>query len=135
MFFFNWVKDGYKTGLAIHAAVGPDVAQLGRRASAGCIRLSPDNARAFWFSLIRTHYRGLAPQFAMDRRTGTMSNDGILLHSPAGQFLADGAGIQSPRLHRELWRQRQRRRGAVLAPHSSQNTTVIPGEPRGSAAR
>jgi len=82
--FFNYVKGGYKTGLAIHAATGDDVPLLGRRASAGCIRLSPENARIL-FSLIREHYKGLAPRFAYDRRTGTMSNDGILLHDAAGR--------------------------------------------------
>lgn len=88
--FFNWVKNGSKTGLAIHAATGEDVALLGRRASAGCVRLSPDNARIL-FSLIREHYKGLAPRFAFDRRTGTMSNDGILLHDPNGHVqMAEG---------------------------------------------
>jgi hypothetical protein len=82
--FFNYVKGGYKTGLAIHAATGEDIPLLGRRASAGCIRLSPENARVL-FSLIHDHYKGLAPRFAYDRRTGTMSNDGILLHDAAGR--------------------------------------------------
>lgn len=40
--FFNWEHDGLQTGLAIHAAVGADVGDLGRRASAGCVRLAPD---------------------------------------------------------------------------------------------
>lgn len=88
--FFNWVKDGDQTGLAIHAATGEDVALLGSRASAGCIHLAPENARTL-FSLIRTQFRGLAPRFATDRRTGTMSNDGILLHDRDGHLqMADG---------------------------------------------
>ncbi len=88
--FFNYVKGGYKTGLAIHAATGDDIPLLGRRASAGCIRLSPENARVL-FSLIHQHYKGLAPKFAYDRRTGTMSNDGILLHDASGHVqMAEG---------------------------------------------
>ncbi|MGD0143075.1 MAG: L,D-transpeptidase family protein [Rhizomicrobium sp.] len=88
--FFNWVKDGNQTGLAIHAATGDDIGLLGSRASAGCIRLAPEPARQL-FSLIRSQYRGLAPRFAMDRRTGTMSNEGILLHDPSGKVqLAEG---------------------------------------------
>ncbi len=83
--FFNWVKEGSKTGLAIHAATGPDIALLGQRASAGCIRLDPANARIL-FSLIRAHYHGLAPRFAVNRRTGTMSNGGILLHDANGRL-------------------------------------------------
>jgi hypothetical protein len=88
--FFNWQKDGEATGLAIHSASGDDVAQLGTRASAGCIRLPPDAAQTL-FSLIKSKYRGLAPKFAIDRRTGTMSNDGILVHDAQGHVqLADG---------------------------------------------
>lgn len=88
--FFNWVKGGSKTGLAIHAATGPDISLLGKRASAGCIRLDPKDARLL-FTLIRAHYKGLAPRFAINRRTGTMSNDGILLHDPSGRVeLAEG---------------------------------------------
>lgn len=88
--FFNWVERGNQTGLAIHAASGDDAARLGQRASAGCIHLSEDNARTL-FTMIRSQYRGLAPRFAIDRRTGTMSNDGILLHDAQGNLkMADG---------------------------------------------
>jgi lipoprotein-anchoring transpeptidase ErfK/SrfK len=88
--FFNWVKDGDQTGLAIHAASGSDIGHLGQRASAGCIHLAPDSAQLL-FNLIKTQYKGLAPRFAYDRRTGTMSNDGILLHDASGKVqLADG---------------------------------------------
>lgn len=88
--FFNWVRNGDETGLAIHAASGDDVAKIGQRASAGCIHLSEDNARTL-FTMIRAQYRGLAPRFAIDRRTGTMSNQGILLHDAGGQVkMAEG---------------------------------------------
>lgn len=88
--FFNWLKQGSKTGLAIHAATGEDVGLLGKRASAGCIRLAPENASTL-FALVRSRYRGLAPSFAVDRRTGTMSSEGILLHEPDGRLkMAEG---------------------------------------------
>ena len=88
--FFNWQKDGQQTGLAIHAASGDNVGLLGQRASAGCVRLPPEAARTL-FGLIKSKYRGLAPKFAIDRNTGTMSNDGILMHDANGQVqLADG---------------------------------------------
>jgi L,D-transpeptidase-like protein len=88
--FFNWEKDGLQTGLAIHGAVGLEIAQLGNRASAGCIRVSPDNA-ALLFHLIRTEYKGLAPRFAYDRRTATMSNSGVLMRDATGNLkMADG---------------------------------------------
>lgn len=88
--FFDWMKNGRKTGLALHAATGDDIALLGRRASAGCIHLAPKDA-ATLFTLIKSRYRGLAPRFAVNRRTGTMSNEGILLHDANGRVeLAEG---------------------------------------------
>jgi hypothetical protein len=88
--FFNWEKDGLQTGLAIHGAVGLELAQLGTRSSAGCIRIAPDSA-ALLFRLIRTEYKGLAPRFAYDRRTATMSNDGVLMRDATGNLkMADG---------------------------------------------
>ena len=83
--FFNWEKNGLQTGLAIHSATGEDIALLGKRASAGCVRLAPANA-ALLFNLIRTRYKGLAPRFAYDHRTATMSNDGLLMHDAQGQL-------------------------------------------------
>jgi hypothetical protein len=82
--FFDWAKSGTPTGLAIHAATGREIAALGTRASAGCIRLAPKAAKTL-FTLIRTEYRGPTPRFVMGRRTGTMSNGGIVLHDARGQ--------------------------------------------------
>lgn len=83
--FFNWEHDGLQTGLAIHSATGDDIALLGNRASAGCVRLAPENAQLL-FRLIRKDYSGLAPRFAYDRRTATMHNDGLLMHDAAGNL-------------------------------------------------
>lgn len=82
--FFNWVKDRKSTGLAIHGATGRDVALLGSRASAGCVRVAPEAARTL-FTLIRAQYRGPAPRFAIDGRSGTMSNDGKMLRDANGR--------------------------------------------------
>jgi lipoprotein-anchoring transpeptidase ErfK/SrfK len=82
--FFNWIRNGSLTGLAIHSAVGRDIALLGRRASAGCVRLSPEAARTL-FTLIRTQYRGPAPRFDIDRATGTMNNNGVLMRGADGK--------------------------------------------------
>jgi hypothetical protein len=85
--FFTWVKDGYQTGLAIHAADGAtDIGLLGSRSSAGCVRLAPGNAE-FLYNLIRQNYRGRVPQFAYDRHTDTMSNDGMLKHDKQGNLV------------------------------------------------
>lgn len=83
--FFNWEKNGYQTGLAIHGADGADVGLLGTRSSAGCVRLAPENARVL-FSLIKNDYKGLMPKFAYDKRTATMSNQGVLVHGTDGRL-------------------------------------------------
>jgi len=88
--FFNWEKNGFQTGLAIHGASGKDIGLLGERASAGCIHLAPENARVL-FTLIRNDYKGLMPKFAYDKRTATMSNQGVLVHDANGQLeMAEG---------------------------------------------
>ncbi len=83
--FFNWERQGLRTGLAIHAASGDAIARLGERASAGCVHLSPENARTL-FNLIRSQYRGPMPRFAYDARTYTMSNDGTLMRDARGNL-------------------------------------------------
>ncbi|HEY7977420.1 MAG TPA: L,D-transpeptidase family protein [Rhizomicrobium sp.] len=89
--FFNWEDHGYQTGLAIHGADGAeDISLLGTRASAGCVRIAPENARVL-FSLIKNDYKGLMPKFAYDKRTATMSNQGVLLHNTDGNLqMAEG---------------------------------------------
>lgn len=81
--FFNWIRNGGATGLAIHGATGSDVAKLGHRASAGCIHLSPEAARTL-FNLIRAQYRGAVPRFVIDN-SGTMSNEGLILRDADGR--------------------------------------------------
>jgi lipoprotein-anchoring transpeptidase ErfK/SrfK len=88
--FFNWERQGMKTGLAIHSATGDDIARLGSRASAGCVHLAPENAETL-YRLIRTGYRGRAPRFAYTADTQTMSNRGGFAHSRDGSLkMADG---------------------------------------------
>jgi lipoprotein-anchoring transpeptidase ErfK/SrfK len=77
--FFNWIRQGSLTGFAIHGVEGQEIAMLGTRASAGCVRLSPQSAQTL-FELIRAKYRGEVPRFAMNqRRYSTMSNQGDLM--------------------------------------------------------
>ena len=83
--FFSWEYDGRQTGVAIHAADGDDAKLLGARASAGCVRLHPQNAHLL-FKLVKQNYRGLAPLFAYDKRTETMSKEGLLMHDKAGNL-------------------------------------------------
>jgi len=83
--FFSWEHDGRQTGVAIHSAVDDDIALLGNRASAGCVRLAPQNAELL-FRLIKKDYRGSTPLFAYDKRTATMSKEGLLMHDKAGNI-------------------------------------------------
>lgn len=88
--FFDWVRHGQKTGLAIHAAMGADIARLGNPASAGCVHLSPEHARTL-FDLVRGRYRGMAPRFAYDPATGSTSNSGVLMRDADGRpVMAEG---------------------------------------------
>jgi hypothetical protein len=87
--FFNWERKGRQTGLAIHAANEKSLKKLGRRASAGCVQLSPENAESL-FNLIRD-YRGQVPRFAYNAVSRTMSNDGAFLHDSKGRLkMAEG---------------------------------------------
>jgi hypothetical protein len=88
--FFNWERQGVATGLAIHSASGDDIAKLGKRASAGCVHLSPENAETL-FNLIKSDYRGQVPRFAYNGETQTMSNTGAFAHRRDGSLkMADG---------------------------------------------
>ena len=80
--FFNWRRQGIQTGLAIHAAEG--TAKLGTRASAGCVQLSPENARTL-NELVRAEYRGQVPRFSVDRND-TMSNQGRFAKAANGSL-------------------------------------------------
>ena len=80
--FFDYQTRGNPTGLAIHGTVPETVAELGARASAGCIRLAPENAKTL-YRLIRRNYAGTVPRFRIDR-TGTMSSEGIVLRNRQG---------------------------------------------------
>ncbi|HSZ11578.1 MAG TPA: L,D-transpeptidase [Rhizomicrobium sp.] len=100
--FFDWVRNGGKTGLAIHATDHED--QLGKRASAGCVRLSLDHARIL-FELVKSQYRGLVPLWAYDAATRSTNNKGVLAHDAKGRirfaegyrvlvFIDDNAGSE-----------------------------------------
>jgi len=85
MFFAN-VENGTKTGLAIHAAPGHERALLGKRASAGCVRLAPENARTL-FELIRERYRGPVPVPSFDARSRSSSVAGEFARAGGGEIM------------------------------------------------
>jgi hypothetical protein len=84
--FFDWRIDGRPSGLAIHGTDAGGEAELGTRASHGCIRLATDNARTL-FELIRDNYRGRVPVFQINPDTGTMSTTGALVRDENGRVV------------------------------------------------
>src|SRR6185437_4650040 len=80
--FFNLMQHGAQTGLAIHGTED-GAGLLGMRASAGCVRLSPENARTL-FTLVRDNYKGLVPKWAFDKYTSSTMNNGLMKHDETG---------------------------------------------------
>ena len=69
--FYDLMNNGAQSGLAIHAAVGKSkIARLGRRDSAGCIRLSPKHAKELFFK-VRTTTKGQVPVLATNEKGST----------------------------------------------------------------
>jgi hypothetical protein len=91
--FFSWQPDGHKTGLAIHGTAESATADLGSRASAGCIRLATDNAHTL-FDLVRNGYRAPTPELAYRESLSAVSSDGLLLHAKNGSLqMSDGYSV------------------------------------------
>lgn len=69
--FYDLLNNGNQSGLAIHAAIGQaKIKRLGRRDSAGCIRLSPKNAKELFYK-VRNTLKGQVPVLAMNERGST----------------------------------------------------------------
>jgi lipoprotein-anchoring transpeptidase ErfK/SrfK len=86
--FFSWKPGGHDTGLAIHGTPDENYDELGSPASAGCIRLSMENARVL-FDLVHAQ-GGPAPKLAY-LNDSSVSSEGLLLHDPEGRLqLTDG---------------------------------------------
>jgi len=84
--FFDWIRGGRVSGLAIHGTDDAGVKTLGERASHGCIRMHPDDAKTL-FHLIQSKYRGLVPAFRVDPNNGTMSTAGLLKRDENGKVV------------------------------------------------
>lgn len=91
--FFSWKPNGHETGLAIHGAPGDEADDLGARASAGCVRVSPDNARTL-FDLVRSQFRGPTPKLVYLDDNPDESSEGRLLHDGEGRLeMSDGYSV------------------------------------------
>ena len=88
--FYDLMNNGAQSGLAIHAAVGASkIARLGKRDSAGCIRLSPKNAAELFYK-VRNTLKGRVPVLAMNEK-GSTDRWGRVQHDQSGaMMLQDG---------------------------------------------
>ena len=69
--FYDLQTNGAKSGIAIHAAIGQSkIDRLGKRDSAGCIRLAPRNAKELFYKVQNTT-RGEVPVLAVNDRNST----------------------------------------------------------------
>jgi len=86
--FLNYTIHGHLAGVALHSAIGHE-ADLGRRASGGCIRLPPEMARELFQRFQREEY-GMVPIFAFDEDRNSTSITGRMLKD------ADGTPVLAP---------------------------------------
>lgn len=80
--FLNATLKGTQTGIALHSA-SSHVAELGNRASGGCVRLPPDKA-AELFQRFQAQERGMVPIFTFDVARRRTNGDGLVLRDTAG---------------------------------------------------
>jgi len=84
--FYDMKHNGRHSGLAIHAAVGEaKIRTLGKRDSAGCIRLAPKHAKELFYK-IRNTTQGRIPAFAVNER-GSTDRWGKVEHDEAGRLI------------------------------------------------
>ena len=85
--FFDWDKNGARTGLAIHGVTdAASIAALGHRASAGCIQLALDSSRML-MDLVRDDFEGRVPVFAHDKKSHETSTSGEFARDAKGQIV------------------------------------------------
>jgi hypothetical protein len=81
--FLNATIRGRQTGIALHSA-SSHVAQLGSRASGGCVRLPPEKA-AELFERFQREERGYVPLFAFDASLNRTDPYGRILRDASGR--------------------------------------------------
>lgn len=88
--FYDMMNNGRQTGLAIHAAIGKSkIDRLGRRDSAGCVRLAPKNAKELFFK-VQTATRGRVPVLAVNDKGSTDRWGRVQKDESGAMLLQDG---------------------------------------------
>jgi lipoprotein-anchoring transpeptidase ErfK/SrfK len=83
--FLDATIHGRQTGVALHSA-SVHTAELGNRASGGCVRLPPEKAQEL-FERFRADEQGTVPVFAFDHAHNRTSGDGVLQRDVYGHPL------------------------------------------------
>jgi hypothetical protein len=74
------------TGIALHAAYGKAGARaLGRRASGGCVRLPPQQAKFLFQEIRQGRHDGMVPEFVFNSALGVTSNTGAIARDSTGR--------------------------------------------------
>jgi hypothetical protein len=76
--FFDVTYTNRATGIALHAATGSGIKQLGRRASGGCVRMPPAKVKALFEEIQAGQHDGMIPEFAWDSAAGRTSTNGTI---------------------------------------------------------
>jgi lipoprotein-anchoring transpeptidase ErfK/SrfK len=83
--FLDYTLRGRQVGIALHSA-GPHIADLGHRASGGCVRLPPEKASELYHRF-QAEERGMVPVWAFNSASNTTSTMAEMVRGPAGQPL------------------------------------------------
>jgi hypothetical protein len=88
--FYDLLRNGTQTGLAIHAVSSKDkIERLGRRDSAGCIRLAPKQAKELFYK-VRNTTQGRVPVLAVNERGSTDRWGRVEVDETGAMVLQDG---------------------------------------------
>jgi hypothetical protein len=88
--FYDLLNNGHQAGLAIHAVSGKDkIEALGRRDSAGCIRLAPKHAKELFYK-VRNTTQGKVPVLALGERGSTDRWGRVEVDETGAMILQDG---------------------------------------------
>ncbi len=92
--FLNYSYREKMAGVALHAAIGAhELAQMGSRASGGCVRLPLAKANLLYHRFLKEE-QGQVPVFTFDDARGTTNTAGLTAHDDKGDIvLADGLRV------------------------------------------
>jgi hypothetical protein len=86
--FLNFTLHNRQVGIALHSA-GPHIAELGHRASGGCVRLPPDQASELYHRF-QSEDRGMVPVLAFDNASGSTSRLGEMMPNGGQPLMTEG---------------------------------------------